>query len=189
FIQIEIADAGIKPCVVPKVPQLEDVGIVKDDVFFSVGGVLFRKKEDAIRVASMDIYTEKYDWNIGYTHKWAEKAIELQIQEVAFYHQADCLRLAPVLQRIKVQKEEYEKDKSAYDKFLSSTTKHRDYVWGKIRDARTKEYEIQNAIDAINKYKEISAGDVEIALKFFNKAFTDENSEIKEIALKRLQLS
>lgn len=188
FIQIEIAQAGVRPCPIPIVPNLTDAGIVKDDMFYKVGDLLFKNKEDAIRVAAMDLYRTVYDWSIGYNYMWAEKLIDLQIVENPVYKQSDCLRVAPALQKQKGMKEDYEKSKSEYDKWLKSTSQYRDYVWGKIREAKTLEYEIQNAINAINQYKEISGGDIEIALNFFNKAFNDENQRVKELALARLGL-
>lgn len=188
FIQIEIAQAGVKPCSTPIVPSLNDAGIVKEDMYYKVGELLFKNKEDAIKVAAMDLYKTAYDWGIGYNYMWAEKLIDLQIVENPVYKQSDCLRVAPALQKQKVLKDDYEKSKSEYDKWLKSTTQYRDYVWGKISEAKKLEYAIQNAISAINKYKEISGGDIEIALNFFNKAFHDENQTVKELALSRLGL-
>lgn len=188
YIDIEIAFQGIKPCDAPKDLSLPNAGIIATEKLYKVGELLFKNKEDAIKTASLDLYTSAYDWSISYDYRWPEKCVDLKITEVDLYKKEDVLRVSGVLQEIKNKKNVYDSDKSAFDKYLKATTSCRESVWSKISEARDVEYRIQNAIKAIENYKVIADGDLEVALKFFEKAFTDESDEIKNIALERTGL-
>jgi Cft2 family RNA processing exonuclease len=188
FIDIEIAEEGIKPCPMPQSPTLENIGVVATEIFYKVGELLFPNKEDAIRVASMDIYTPQYNWQISYDFKWAEKNVDLKIEEVSFYKKEDILRSTGLIKARDSRKEQYKKEKEKYDKYLNSTASFRDSVWSIISEARNKEYSIQNAITAFKKFLQIADNDESVALRFFDKAFFDEPQEIKDIALRRLDI-
>lgn len=188
FIDIEIAEDGIKPCPVPKEPSLASIGIVASDVFYKLGEILFRNKEDAVKVASMDIYKPQYNWNISYDFKWAEKEIDLKIEEIALYRKEDILRSSGDIKARDSLKTQYSEDKKAYDKYLELTAKWRNHCWAIVSYAREKEYQIKNAVDAFNNYLKIADNDEKIALKFFEKAFKEEPNDIKSSALKRLKI-
>jgi hypothetical protein len=188
YIDIEIAEEGIKPCPSPKNPSLEDVGLVATETFYKLGELLFSNKEEAVKVASMDIFKSTYSWNISYDYRWAEKEVDLKIEEINLYKKEDILRTTGLIKARDLKKKEYEESKTKYDKYLNATAKYKDCVWNIISEARSKEYSIQNAVDAFNKYKQIANNDESVALRFFDKAFSDEPNEIKEIALNRLNV-
>jgi len=189
YINLAIAEEGIKPCPVPIEPNLINSGIVATEVFYEFGGTFFKNKADAVAVSQMEIFRTEYDYGAGYSHKWAERNIDGKIEERRFYKKEDVLRVAGLLQDMEKKRGIYNSAKSEYDKYLRKTTSCREHVWNIVNDAKDKEERIQNAQKAIENYKELAQGDEEVALRFFEKAFNDEPQEIKEIALNRLGIT
>jgi len=185
YVQLEIAEQGIKPVLPPEETTFEKVTITPTEKAYEVCNIIFKDKEQAIKFASQDIYSTDYDYSIGYDYKYLKKTEGLEIKENFYFDRKKVMDLAPLLQSNKIKKEEYDEQKQAYDKFLNSTTEHRELVFDVVAKAKEKERGINNAVKSFEKYKDLAEGNEAIALNFFDKAFTDIDEEIKEIALKR----
>ena len=59
-------------------------------------------------------------------------------------------------------------------------------MWGVYHKALEKERAIENCVNFFDRYKELADGDLNTAIKFFQKTFKEENEEVKELSLKRI---
>jgi len=172
FIEIEIASEGIMPVACPEVPSLESEGITRTEVAYEVGGLLFKKEDDAIAVSGMEQFSSTYDYLVGgYDYKWLDPVLEKTVTKKHFYRQTDVARIKDVLQRNAEKHKIYEKQKNEYDKFLSSTGKIRDAVYAAWRDALDLQQQFNDAKNIFEKYCNLADGDKEIAAGFFKNTY------------------
>lgn len=182
LIDIEIANAGIMPVACPVVPSLEDEGIVKSEIAYEVGGILFKDEKDAITVSRMEQFNKNYDWKIGgYNYPWLDPITERSITKQNFYRQTDITRIKEILQRNESKRKEYDTHKNEYDKFLSETGKIRDAVYSFWREALNFQREIDEAIAVLEKYRGLSDGDETVAINFFKNTYKSREDIIEKV--------
>ncbi len=181
LIELEIAEAGILPVPCPASPNLASVGISKSDIAFEVGGVVVRTEEEALRIASMEVLKEDYDYNIGYSYKWLKPHTRLEVEKVAFYRQDDVVRVSAALVDLERKKNAYEEERKVYDAFVKETGKHRNEVWGTVDEARKAVAEIKFANEVYVKHLELADGDEVVARRFFTNAYEDRTDIVEAV--------
>ena len=178
LIDIEIAFAAIKPVEVPVEPTLEAAGITASVIGYKVAGLVFRDEKDAQVVASLPILKEAYSYSVSYDYRWLEPT-ERKVEKVAFYKQEDVLRTGSALKENESRLNVYNKQKSAYDKYLRNTTEISSSVWQAIREAKDRIDKIEAGKRAYQKYLSLADGDHKIASNFFCDAFKDDEELVK----------
>jgi hypothetical protein len=181
FIAIEIAHEGIMPISCPVVPSLEAEGIVRSSTAYEVGGILFKNEKDALSVARLEQFESNYDYNIGYDYKWLNPVTERAINKKDFYLQEDVVRIKEILQRNKIKREEYDRAKSTYDKFLSATGKIRDAVYSARNEALNFQKKVDDAKAILEQYRKLAAGDEAVAIGFFKNTYKSREDLIKKV--------
>ena len=182
LIDIEIANEGIMPVACPVVPSLESEGIVKSEIAYEVGGILLKNEEDALTVSRMEQFNTSYDYQAGgYNYQWLDPVTERTITKKNFYRQTDIVRIKELLQRNKSKREEYDKLKNEYDKFLTVTGKIRDAVYSFWREALNLQQEIDEAKAVLEKYRGLSDGDETVAINFFKNTYKTREDIIEKV--------
>lgn len=182
LIDIEIANKGIMPVGCPVVPSVEAEGIVKSEIAYEVGGILIKNEEDAFIVSRMEQFSTAYDYAAGgYNYQWLDPVTERTITKKNFYRQSDVVRIKEILQRNKSKREEYEKLKGEYDKFLEITGKIRDAVYSFWREALNLQREIDEAKAVLEKYRGLSDGDETVAINFFKNTYKTREDIIEKV--------
>lgn len=173
LIELEIAYEGIQPVQCPESPKLQDIGIVKDQEFFECNGEYFMNEADALAFSKMAVFKESYNYNIGYDYKWLERITDMPVKKVCYYSE-DCITQRQKLIQERTQaKNEYNKKKEAYDKFVNITSSIRNDVWEKYYKALEKEQQVKYAKEQYAKYLSLAKNDEEIATGFFKNAYKD----------------
>jgi hypothetical protein len=186
YIDLEIANDGIKFIQRPELRTPTEVPLLADDLYYEVAGVFYKTQEDAQIASGLQTYHTSYDYNIGYNYKSVESNEVNVITPYRFFKKEALAKVKKTLidnEEIKVTNKELEE---AYKKFEGKIEGCKDKVYSLYSAACTKEREINNAIAAFNRYLELAENNVDIALNFFNKAYIDENISIKEAALIKL---
>jgi hypothetical protein len=181
LIDIEIATEGIFPVDAPIVPSLENEGIVQSEVGYQVDGTVFVSEEDAKKVTLMPRMKEAYDYTIGYNYKWYEVVVGGEIAKRTAYKQNDILRIGKSIQDNERKRNEFNKAKSAYDKFMSLTGKIRDAVWSRMGAAREAIAEIEKARMMLKYYTDLADGDEAVASKFFCNTYKSRPDIIEKV--------
>jgi hypothetical protein len=179
FVEIAIAAEGIMPIDPPVPPSLEAEGIVRSVIGYQVGGSLvFANESDALQCAAMSLLEEKYDYAIGYEHKYLAPIARPEVKKVVHFRQEDLSRIKDVLQRNKLKTEEFSRINSVYEKFLSKTSKIRNEIWETVNEHRRKERHLNSARATWRKYLDLADGDATVARRFFEKTYADDQEVI-----------
>lgn len=185
FVDIEIAYAGIKLVNPVHLKEVPIVNIKPTEEYWRVHEQLYRTQEEALTVASIPTFRADYDYGAGYDYKYP-CLTETAPMKVMLYKKEDIDAVRRVLIQIKEAKEYNERIQKEYDKYLKSIDGCRNDVYQIYCEAMSKENSISLCVADYNKYVELAAGNKEIAMNFFEKAYEDEPEDIKKMALLRI---
>jgi hypothetical protein len=180
LIELEVAHEGIVPAERPTEPLIEDAGIERKDIAYKVGSMMFRNREDAEAVAKMHIVDDHYDYGIGYDWKWL-KVVKVDVTEERFYLKDDVARVKDALVDLERRKKRYESEDSAWDKYVSKTTKIRTKVWAAVNDAQDFERKLELARKTLEKHTALADGDEKIARRFFVNAYRNQYDVLEHV--------
>jgi hypothetical protein len=187
LIDIEIAEAGIKPVTQPKELSLSDAGITATEIFFQVSGggyrdeILVKTEEQARQIAAIPAFKKAYDYNMGDKYSWAETNT-ITVSQVSLYKQEDVRRIAPLLQENKTKREKYNKENQEYQKYCDATANCRNSVWSAVSDDKEWVKETELAKRTWEKHLKLADGDRKVAERFFRNAYQGED-ELIEVVL------
>jgi vacuolar-type H+-ATPase subunit I/STV1 len=172
LIAIELAEHGIVPVEAPEAFSLENAGIRQSTKAYKVGGLILKRREDAETIIqTMDLLEEGCDYSgAGYNYKWL-KPLEATVETVFYYSEDEVHNASKQLKEFKARKEEYQKERDAYDSYISDLSKQEATVWSAVREARQEEYKLQQAHELFKNYIDLAEGDIDIATNFFKKAY------------------
>lgn len=176
LIAIELAEHGIVPVEAPEAFSLENAGIRQSEKAYKVGGLVFKRREDAeLVVTTMDLLETGYDYSgAGYSYKWL-KPLEATVETVCYYNEDEVRNAARQLKEFNARKEEYQLERDAYDEYLSNVSKQEATVWNAVREARQEEYKLRQAGELFKSYIDLADGDHDIAVNFFEKAYVGQD--------------
>lgn len=181
LIDIELAVDGVIPVPQPQSFTMQAAGLEKKDQAFQVGGMIFRKREDAEKVAVMELLTQGYDYSgAGYDYNWLTPA-EVKVETVAYYLEADVRAAAAQLREFSKRKDQYDKEVSAWDKYQKRVSSIREEVWAAIWAARDEQCKIDTAFQTLNKYRDLADGDEAVAENFFKNTYKDQPDLIEAV--------
>jgi hypothetical protein len=186
LVELEIAEAGIKPAPQPIKPSAADVGITASEVFFQVSGggyrdeLVVKTEAEANQIAAIPIFKKEYNFNIGDKYQWAEPGT-VKVSQISLYKQEDVRRVSGILQEIKVRDEQYNKENTAYQKYLDATGKCRNSVWTAVHNDRKYVRTVELTKQTWEKHLRLANGDKEIAERFFRNAYKDEPELIEAV--------
>jgi hypothetical protein len=171
LIDIELAVAGVAPVPQPQAFTLAEAKLAKTEKAYKVGSLIFKKREDAEKVAGMQLLTTGYDYSgAGYTYNWL-KPMEGSV-ETEFYYKEDEVRAAGLqLREFNKRKEEYQKEKKSWDEYQERIADIKEGVWLAVRKAQREMCRIDDAFQTLNKYKDLADGAVEVAENFFRNTY------------------
>lgn len=186
LIDIEIAEAGIKPVPEPVKPTLADVGIKPTDHYYQLKGVgygacLIKGEEDAKKLLEMVVFEKEYDYQVGDAYSWAQKA-DVQLVQISLFRKEDIDKIKHTLRENRTLQEQYKKDSEAYKKYTGATHDCRVEVHTAVDNDRNHVRMVKLAMDTWTHYLSLAEGDKEVAERFFRNAYRDD-IELIEVVL------
>lgn len=189
LIDLEIAYEGITPIICPAEISLTEVDINKSIRVFQIGGIYFRNREDAEKVANMKRVIIDWNYNTGSNYKFAKDEDKefSSVTEEYFYSESEINRVKVAIENNKALKEDYDAKKLEYDKYITNTSEIRSKVRDAVNEARQWFEDIEYAKMNYQKYLRLADGDVKIAKRFFNSAFSLSEEMKAEVFKKEVQ--
>lgn len=182
IIRWHCAEEGVKFSKKPDSQVYEKIEVPKNDKAFKIKPfqVYIRSKDTALKLISLlsefshEFLKEKTDWSIGYDYKMLEQEeTALELSEERFYDVDDLMNKAATLRNRKSEKERYDSEKSAWDKFHDKFKKIADNVYDEVAAARSRIRSKQRLSEEAQEFLRLASGDLVVALKFFIKANPD----------------
>jgi hypothetical protein len=181
LIDIELAVAGVAPVPQPQAFTLAEAKLNKTERCYKVGSLHFKKLADAEKVAQMELLNTGYDYSgAGYSYNWLVP-MNATVEAEFYYKEAEVRSAGQKLKEFNKRKEEYQEDKSAWDKYQKQIGDIKEGVWLAVRAAQREMCRIDDAFQTLNKYKDLADGAVEVAENFFRNTYQAQPDIIKAV--------
>lgn len=167
----ELMERGVIKVVPPVIQPVEPEPTMQREMWYGVGGLLFRTAEDAAAVLKMNPHKEGYNWSADYKYKYAEP-IDQDISQSSLYVRSEVDAFAKILAKNKQVNEANAKASELYAKAAQDQDKVLDALWGDWQQCREKAQAHQRVIDTRQEYIRL-AGDPFVAETFLRKAFNE----------------
>ena len=179
LIDIEIAHRGIIPVEEPDITTVTKIDLEKTEMGWKIGGIIFDNEDDALVVSKMKVYSEEYDYNIGYDYKYMKK-VDSHIQREYFYNHVVLTKLANKIKQEKEAKEENETKLKEYKDYEKAIYDARSFVNGFINEAASLRNRINKAKEVFQKYLNLADNNVTTAKQFFNNTYKDQEDILEQ---------
>ena len=179
LVDIEIAHRGIIPVEEPDITTVTKIDLEKTEMGWKIGGIIFDNEDDALVVSKMKVYSEEYDYNIGYDYKYMKK-VDSHIHREYFYNHVALTKLANKIKQEKEAEEENETKLKEYKDYEKAIYDARSYVNGFINEAASLRNRINKAKEVFQKYLNLADNNVTTAKQFFNNTYKDQEDILEQ---------
>jgi len=191
YIDVECLEQGI-----PLADIEEDKPVVeypaKTEVFFRVGGMVFKHEADAMTVASFETMNDRYESDIGYGSevRWYEPHDDgdygrPKIEAVKAPTRAAVLAGGAKLRAQLAALEAWKKREKTSDDNAKKRSAVASEVWSVVNKASATLSMWERLATTFVKYLDVAGGDREIALRFMRTAHPQFEGEAEKQALAR----
>lgn len=183
YIALKKAEKGIRILKCPESPKYREI----PEPNFTVYGILdlyFKDREIAQEISDFinerieKSYTSNYDWSIDSNKCYANlfNGHLKQVEVKTLYDKDTYNSIKDILISNKKIKEAYEKIKDEYDEYNENVQELVNEIYDKINEAKKRKEDFNEYLVKIQEYLQLANGDKDVAWKFFNKAYTIENT-------------
>lgn len=184
LVKLALALQGVPlPGAAPEKP--EEPKVERDVAVYAVGGLFFtdRNAAEAVgavlaSVASSAVKLD-YEWqHVGSEHKYArpyrsdDQASLSTITTERALSEPNFRRVREALIQYKVLQKQYEEDTKKHEAAVSAGDEVRGEIVAVYNDARARQQDLDRTMARFDEYMHLADGDVEVALRFFDKAHT-----------------
>lgn len=182
LVRLACAVEGI-PLPGPEPEKPEAPAVVRDATVYAVGGLHFSDRNAAEAVsAALSGYAEHavtvtYDWNcLGSEHQYVKPLKsddQIALSNISTLHVLGDLNYRKVRESLiqhKALQKQYEDDLKAHEKCVGVTDEIRGEVMAIYNEACRREAEFRRYASIFDEYVRLAAGDIDVAVKFFEKA-------------------
>ena len=190
LVELELAFAGIAIVPEPVYEAEEPVDIEPIQEAYSVRGIIFENKEDAMTFEGMSVLREEYNYNTtGSNYKWLESEHDYDrgLKTVRYFTKTQINSVYAKLSENKMVRERNSRIKKVYDEFVEKSTSVHDSVWEAYDDAKDFVRRVEGAKALYAKHLSLAGGDESVAERFFRDACSNmaDGAEVLAVVLEK----
>lgn len=184
LVKIECAENGIPLEPVP--PEQEFFDIPKDiqGHCVKIDNLWFKNKESAVKLMALindcreDLFTEHYDWRVGYEFKWLQRMESIPTIETKLFTRKEFIdEKEELLIKRRTLKEQYENQKKLHDSSKEKKRKIADRIYGFFYEAKKRKNDLIKYKTIYGSYLSLANNDQAMAKGFFDKAYKESIEE------------
>lgn len=161
-----------RPGAAPEEPQAE-----KDLTIYTVGGLMFEKREDAEKIAELANSLERMKLDYVHGPSYQKIAVKKNDQETidseSYYSAARWQEVRSAVEAYERKKREWNEDVKAFDEANRKRRNETSYIEERIELARERKVKRERMAKVFDRYVELADGDEEAAWKFMTEAYPD----------------
>lgn len=177
LLDAELMTKGVLKVEPPILRPVPNAPVLEQETWYCVGDNLFASAEQASSFLELKPHKERYNYEVGYDHKYAEP-LEGEIKTVKIFSRQGILSASKILSEIKTAKEANDKAERAFKEASKEVDKVLNGVWEDWHACQAIARNKQKVLNTFNDYKKTAGGDERIAFGFLRKVFSQES--IKE---------
>lgn len=185
LIDLEVAHAGIMPVLEPVYEQVEAVPLEKKDLVYEVHGLYIRNKEDAEKLANIEVCGYSYEDSVGYDFKYLTEPELGKIEIKKFFLKSDIAAAKGLLKRKAAIEARNSAKRKEYQEYESKIKDIVDHVYCKLEEAHEWKAKLDHAVSIFERHLKLAEGNYGIAVNFFKSAYGEDSEIAREVLARK----